>query len=77
MAERWFELRYGTETSGFSDYDEDDPAVTENVWYHPTESLGLRRVLRQLRPSGSDTFATWAREGVVRCWSRPPCLSDG
>jgi precorrin-6B methylase 2 len=54
--ERWFELRYGIETSGFSYHDEDDPARCDDVWYHPSEWFGLRRALRRLRPTGSDTL---------------------
>jgi hypothetical protein len=55
-AERWFELRYGNETSGFSHHDDEDPGPEENLWYHPTEWLGLRRALRRLGPTGSDTL---------------------
>jgi hypothetical protein len=54
--ERWFELRYGTETSGFSFHNDDDPALRDDVWYHPSEWLGLRRALRRLRPTSSDTL---------------------
>lgn len=56
LSERWFERRYGSETSGYwypeSETGRDVPA--DCVWYDPTEWWGLRRALRRLHLTSSD-----------------------